>query len=139
MKILVDTNVLVDYIVCRKPYSDDAENIMLLCKNNQVKGCIAAHTVMNLFYILRKEMSVEERKHLLLYISEFMEISGIDRYKIKNALSNNSFKDVEDCLQLECAKDFSADYIVTRNIKDFLKSDIPAILPDDFLKMFNNK
>lgn len=139
MKILVDTNILVDYIVCRKPYSDDAENIMLLCKNNQVKGCIAAHTVMNLFYILRKEMSAEERKHLLLYISEFMEINGIDRYKIKNALNNSLFNDVEDCLQMECAKDFSADYIVTRNIKDFQNSDIPAILPDDFLKLFNNK
>lgn len=134
MKILIDTNVLIDYLMRRVPYSDDAEKIMFLCKNMQVKGCMAAHSVMNILYILRKEMTLDEQKKFLLYLSEFIEIIGIDRRKILYVLNDYLFSDVEDCLQTECAKDFSADYIVTRNIKDFENSAVPAILPEEFLK-----
>ena len=134
MRILIDTNVLIDYILRREPYTDDAEKIIFLCKNMQIEGCIAAHSVMNIFYILRKLMTLEKRKKFLNHISEFIEIVGIDRRKIMSAVNNDQFTDVEDCLQSECAKEFSADYIVTRNVKDFQNSTIPAISPDDFLK-----
>ena len=137
MKILIDTNVLIDYLMRRTPYSDDAEKIIILCKNMQVRGCMAAHSVINILYILRKEMTLEEQKKLLLYLSEFIEIVGIDRRKIINVLTDGLFADVEDCLQAECAKDFSADYIVTRNVKDFQNSAIPAVLPDEFLERAN--
>ena len=86
MGILVDTNVLIDYILRREPYTDDAEKIIFLCKNMQVEGCIAAHSVMNIFYILRKIMPLEKRKEFLNYISEFMEIVRIDSRKIINAV-----------------------------------------------------
>lgn len=135
MKILIDTNVLIDYIMRRVPYSDDAEKIIYLCKNMQVKGCMAAHSVMNILYILRKEMTLAETKTFILCLTEFIEIVGIDRKKIINILTDDSFSDVEDCLQYECAKAFEADYIVTRNIKDFENSLIPAILPNDFIKL----
>ena len=71
------------------------------------------------------------------YISEFIEIVGIDRRKIINAVNNDLFTDVEDCLQTECAKEFSADYIITRNVKDFQNSSVTAISPDEFLKKVN--
>lgn len=135
MKILIDTNVLIDYLMRRIPYSDDAEKLLFLCKNMQVKGCMAAHSVMNILYILRKEMTLAERKAFMLCLSEFIEIIGIDRKKIINILTDNSFADVEDCLQTECAKAFSADYIITRNTKDFASSSIPAVTPDEFIKM----
>ena len=138
MKILIDTNVLIDYLLQRKPYSEDAEKVLVLCKNNQINGCIASHTVMDIFYIVRKLMTVEERQEFFLAISVFIEIIGIDRNKIIKALKNESFSDVEDCLQMECAKAFSADYIVTRNVKDFQNSPIPAITPDAFLRIMQN-
>lgn len=137
MKILIDTNVLIDYILRREPYTDDAEKIIFLCKNMQIEGCIAAHSIMNIFYILRKLMTLEKRKKFLNYISEFIEIIGIDRRKIISAVNNDQFTDVEDCLQTECAKEFSANYIVTRNVKDFQNSTVPAISPDEFLKKVN--
>ena len=137
MRILIDTNVLIDYILRREPYTGDAEKIIFLCKNMQIEGCIAAHSVMNIFYILRKLMTLEKRKKFLNNISEFIEIVGIDRSKIINAVNNDRFTDVEDCLQTECAREFSADYIVTRNVKDFQNSTIPAISPDEFLKKVN--
>lgn len=134
MKILIDTNVLIDYLMRRVPYSDNAEKIIFLCKNMQIKGCMAAHSVMNILYILCKEMTLSERKSIILCLAEFIEIVGIDRKKIINVLNDELFDDVEDCLQTECAKAFTADYIVTRNIKGFENSAVPVILPDEFLK-----
>ena len=136
MKILVDTNILIDYVAKRDPFTENARSVLLLCMEKQVDGCIAAHSVMNAFYILRKELSDAERKNFLLDMCSFLAVIGIDKSKIVSALRNESFSDVEDCLQAECAAAFSADYIVTRNIKDFVNSEIPAIMPDKFLEMF---
>ncbi|MEE3334053.1 MAG: PIN domain-containing protein [Ruminococcus sp.] len=135
MRVLIDTNVLLDYIANRAPYADAAEQIIILCKDNKIEGGIAAHSMMNIFYILRKNMSVSERKDILFYLSQITEIIGIDKQKILNSIGNDDFSDFEDCLQAECAKSFSANWIVTRNIKDFESSVIKAITPDEFLKI----
>ena len=135
MKILIDTNVLIDYILKREPYTESAEKILFLCKNRKIDGCIAAHSVMNMFYILRKEMTVNEIRLFIVSLSKVTDIIGVDKPKIFRAIVNENFKDFEDCVQMECAKEFSADYIVTRNIKDFQNSVIKPIMPDEFLKM----
>ena len=57
----------------------------------------------------------------------------------KTALKNESFIDFEDCLQLECAKSTQVDYIITRNVKDFVQSDIIVLSPDEFLSKTNNE
>ncbi len=133
MKILIDTNVLIDYILKREPYTESAEKILFLCKNRKIDGCIAAHSVMNMFYILRKEMTVNEIRLFIVSLSKVTDIIGVDKPKIFRAIVNENFKDFEDCVQMECAKEFCADYIVTRNIKDFQNSVIKPILPDEFL------
>lgn len=135
MKVLIDTNVLIDYISKREPYFNSANSIMMFCSDDVLDGCIAAHSIMDAFYITRKEYTIEERKSILSRICLIVDVVGIDSVKIMNALNNNDFSDVEDCLQMECAKEFSSDYIVTRNVKDFEHSSIPAILPEDFLKL----
>lgn len=133
MKILIDTNVLIDYILKREPYTESAEKILFLCKNRKIDGCIGAHSVMNMFYILRKEMTVNEIRLFIVSLSKVTDIIGVDKPKIFRAIVNENFKDFEDCVQMECAKEFCADYIVTRNIKDFQNSVIKPILPDEFL------
>ena len=133
MKILIDTNILIDYILKREPYTESAEKILFLCKNRKIDGCIAAHSVMNMFYILRKEMTVNEIRLFIVSLSKVTDIIGVDKPKIFRAIVNENFKDFEDCVQMECAKEFCADYIVTRNIKDFQNSVIKPILPDEFL------
>jgi hypothetical protein len=65
----------------------------------------------------------------------FIEIAGIQKSHLVDALNNEVFDDMEDCLQTECARSVNADYVITRNIKDFSVSSIPAILPEDFLKI----
>lgn len=76
---------------------------------------------------------------MLLGLCDFMEIAGIEKQQLVEALTNEVFGDMEDCLQTECAKSAGADYIITRNMDDFTGSPIPAILPEDFLKKLDEE
>lgn len=138
MRVLLDTNVILDQISLRQPFVNDSNRIINLCTDRQIEGFIAAHSVTNIFYILRHEMSLEERRKVLIGFCSLLTVVGIDKEKLVAALENEDFSDVEDCLQTECAKSCGADYIVTRNVKDFQNSVIPAIMPDEFLKLINN-
>ena len=69
---------------------------------------------------------------------DFLEIANANHKAVKRALLRNDFNDFEDCLQDECTKQVFADYIITRNISDFLTSEIPAISPSDFLEEWKN-
>lgn len=135
IRILVDTNVLLDYLLCREPYDQGAKDIVMVCKQKKVLGCIAAHSISNMFFILRKVFSIEERRRLLRNLCELFAVEGIDETKILEALNNEKFSDFEDCLQMECAIAFQADYIVTRNGDDFKGSSIPCIEPNEFCKL----
>lgn len=97
---------------------------------------LAAHTVSNLFYILRKNFSALQRKEILISLCRIFEISDINKEKIIAALTNNNFSDFEDCLQMECALEVGADYIITRNISVFTNSKISVLEPTDFLERF---
>ena len=127
LRILVDTNILLDYLLCREPYDKAARDIVIACKQRDVLGCIAAHSISNMFFILRKVFSIEERRSLLRNLCELFAVEGIDKTKILEALAN--------CLQMECAIAFRADYIVTRNCDDFKGSRIPCIEPEKFCKL----
>ena len=132
MKILVDTNILIDWVSHRDNYQN-AREIVYLCANRTVEGCIAAHSVTNMFYILRKNLGLSERKTVFDTISRIFTIVPVDEPKLRAAVNNADFKDFEDCLQMECAKEFGAEYIVTRNVSDFINSSIIAVEPMDFL------
>lgn len=135
MVVLIDTNVLLDFLLGRDPYFSNADKIIKLCAEQKIQGFMAAHSIPNMFYILRKDMSVETRREVLLNLCDILAIQAIDSVKVIAALKNSAFIDLEDCLQSDCAEEIKADYIVTRNIKDFEISEIPAILPEDFLKL----
>ena len=134
-KILIDTNVLLDYLVEREPFYEDAKNVVLTCTEGNTRGCIAAHSIPNMFFILRKQFSSEERRQLLSNLCEIFDVEGIDKAKLLSGLANEKFSDFEDCLQMECAKNYGAEYIVTRNVSDYSLSDIKAILPSEYLKL----
>ena len=135
MVLLIDTNVILDYMTNREPYAEGAHKILRCCAEKRVKGYIAVHSITNIFYILRKHISSPERKKMLLDLCELVEICGLQKTHVTNALANEEFDDLEDCIQAECAKTIQADYIVTRNVRDFAHSPILAIPPDEFLKI----
>jgi len=133
MVVLIDTNIILDYLLTRQPFLDNADKVLNLCLQQKCNGYIAAHSVTNIFYILRKDFSASERKKMLIELCEFIEVAGIQQKQIIDALINEDFDDLEDRLQVECARMVNADYIVTRDITDFSASPISAILPEDFL------
>jgi predicted nucleic acid-binding protein len=134
MLILVDTNVLLDYIMARGPFKESAERIMKALISGEVDGRVAAHSIANLFYILRKMYTIDERRDILGTLCRLIPVVGIDGNMIDEALSNKKFSDFEDCLQMECAKAAGAKFIVTRNLADFQGSDVEAISPEDFVR-----
>ena len=136
MRALIDTNVLVDYVSRREPYYEDARKIADASKELLFEGCIAAHSIPDIYYILRKTMPAHERRVALRIVCQIFEVVALDEGKLLGALSDEGFTDFEDCLQSLCASDFHADYIVTRNPKDFAHSAIPAVTPDEFCKRF---
>jgi len=138
MVILIDTNIILDYLLTRQPFMDNADKVLNLCLQQKCNGYIAAHSVTNIFFILRKNFSVSKRKEMLIELCEFIEVAGIQKKQVIDALVNEDFDDLEDRLQVECARMVNADYIITRNITDFSASPIPAILPEDLLKKITN-
>ncbi len=135
MVILIDTNVIMDFLIQREPYAQDAIKIVNLCYTKKLNGYLAAHTISNLFYILRKELSGSQRREVLGALCTIFGIVGIDKIKIFSALQNEAFDDFEDCLQEECALEIGADYIITRNPLDFVNSRTAVIEPKDFLEL----
>ena len=135
MLILIDTNVLLDVIARREPYVIFSEKVIDLCRQEVINGAIAGHSVLNAMYVLRKNFTLTERKEIFLSLCEFLYVESVDFGKIVQALKDDNFSDFEDCLQMQCALSLHADYIVTRNVKDFAASEIPAITPEEFLKI----
>lgn len=134
-RILIDTNVLLDYLLEREPFFEDAKKVILLCIDGKVKGCIAAHSISNMYFILRKDYNAKERREVLLNLCKIFDVEGIDKVKLISGLVNEDFTDFEDCLQMECAKSYQADYIVTRNVSDYFTSEVRAITPKDYLEI----
>lgn len=134
-KILIDTNVLLDYLLEREPYFENAKQVVISCVEGKVKGCIAAHSIPNMFFILRKDFTAKERREILTNLCSIFDVEGIDKSKLLSGLSNEDFSDFEDCLQMECAKAYEAEYIVTRNVTDYATSEIKAIEPEEYLKL----
>lgn len=136
-KVLIDTNVLLDYLFEREPFFENAKQVIISCVDGDTKGCIAAHSISNMFFILRKDFTVKERREVLTNLCSIFAVEGIDKQKLLLGLANEEFSDFEDCLQMECAKAYEAEYIVTRNVSDYITSEIKAIEPEEYLKLQN--
>lgn len=135
MKILLDTNIILDVLLKREPHNKAAQTIITKCADREIMGCLAAHSIPNIFYVLRKEYSQEERRKFIRNLCEIFWISDLNAEKIISAIDNEQFLDFEDCLQEECAVAETVDYIVTRNLADYKQSRVKVIEPDEFVKL----
>lgn len=135
MKILVDTNILLDYFMKREPFYKSAEKVYEMCAS-EIEGFVASHTLSNLHYILHAQAKFDDAK-CRMAVSDVLDVFSLVSFSKQNAydaVNDFSIGDFEDALQIECAKTCRANYIVTRNVTDFKNSSVPAILPNDFLK-----
>ncbi|MCI8943764.1 PIN domain-containing protein [Oscillospiraceae bacterium 50-16] len=134
MVVLIDTNVALDFLTVRQPFYQSAKAILKACASDNVQGYIAFHSLPNIFYILRKSYTDEDRRSMLEKLCLILRVTGASHERVCDAISRGEFSDFEDCLQDECAQEVSADYIVTRNVDDFNHSRVQAITPEEFLQ-----
>lgn len=138
IQALIDTNIVLDWLIYREPFGENGKYIMEQCIFGEVDGYLTSHTLSDLFYILRKNFDVEKRKKLLLFLCERMNIIPEDKETIEKALNCEKWNDLEDGLQMQCAKNEDLDYIVTRNIKDFTASSVLPVLLGQFIEICKN-
>lgn len=115
MKILIDTNIILDLIQSREPFSENASKIINSCVKKENEGYISAHSLSDIFFILRKDKTVKERKALILNLCSFFTVIPEDKNFYTAVCQNNNWDDLEDGLQMKCADFEKLDYIVTRD------------------------
>jgi predicted nucleic acid-binding protein len=136
MNIFLDTDVIIDYITDRKPFSDKAEKIFALIENKKIKGHTSSLCFSNLYYLLRQQMTRTKALALLRNLAGLLNILKVDEDSIVQALSSE-FKDFEDAIQYYTAMDYKRiELIVTRNIKDYKYSSLAVMTPDTLLKTY---
>lgn len=130
-KIFVDTNVIVDLIANRQPFSKFAIELFSLAEEGKVKLFTSSHSIATTHYLLKKYIDEKELREILHNLLDFLQIIPIDINTIKKSLKSKH-KDFEDALQIITAYSIDKiDCIVTRNIKDFKNSEIPVLTPDE--------
>jgi len=136
-KIVIDTDVILDFFFDREPFSENAAKILSLCEKKVIAGFVTPVIISNVYYLLSqkgKQKKVIEKLKLLLTI---IDILIIDKNTILVAL-NSEFNDFEDALQNYTAElHGEINIIVTRNTKDYKKSALAIMHPEDLLKSIN--
>jgi predicted nucleic acid-binding protein len=137
MKVLIDTNVILDVLAKRPFFYSHAEKIFFLAAEEKIKALITASSVTDIYYLIRKHLkNSEEAKLTLLKLFTLFQIIDVTGDDCKKALELN-LTDYEDALLATCARREKVEYIITRNIKDFTSSPVPAILPDHFISTYS--
>ncbi len=133
MKVLIDTNIILD-VLCKRPdFYEDSAKVFKLCEVKRISGVISALSIPNIMYILRKELDSEKTKEILDNLSLIFSIADLKADDLKKA-ADMQFKDYEDAVQSACAARIKANYIITRNIGDFTMSKVAAIKPIELLE-----
>lgn len=132
-RVFVDTNIIVDLIADRQPFSKFAIEIFEKAERNEVQLFTSSHSIATTHYLLKKYLEEKKLRDVIYNVLEYVQIIAIDQDIIKKGLKSKH-KDFEDALQMLCAYNIEKlDYIVTRNIKDFKNSEIPVFPPDELL------
>jgi predicted nucleic acid-binding protein len=133
--LFVDTNVLIDFLADRKPFSIAAARLFTLSLSKKVKLYISAVSYNNIYYILRQSLPHKDTLHLLSELLEMTELVDVTK-NIIDAAVKSGFKDFEDAIQFHCALSINKiEIIVTRDTKDYKKSTIPVMTTVEVLNV----
>ena len=132
--VLIDTDVILDFFFDRHPFAEYSAQIIGLCETGKIKGFITPVIYSNVYYLLRKTANHEKVINHLKQLLMITDVLIMDKEVVSNAL-NSGFKDFEDSLQNFAAmKHGKIDVILTRNLKDFSKSEIGVLTPESYIK-----
>ena len=134
--LFIDTDIIIDFLTDRKPYSREAAIIFTLMDQKKLKGYASSLTFSNLYYVLRKIEPDKKALTKLDSISKILTALNVGDQNIRDAIESG-FPDFEDSIQYFCSLDCKkVEVIITRNTKDYKNSILPVMTPGDFLKSF---
>jgi predicted nucleic acid-binding protein len=133
MNVLLDSNIVLDHILNRVPFADNANDIISLAKQGKFTAFVSASALTDIYYITSKSLksqilALEELKCLL----QTVDIAAVTGAEIRRAI-DLAWPDFEDCVQFAAGENIQALYIITRDINGFSASVIPAVSPEKFI------
>ena len=131
MKALFDTNVILDLLLDREPFSGDAARCLSRVEAGEIEGWLCASTVTTLYYLVKKSAGARKARESITLLLSLFEIAPVNKIALQGALQM-PFKDFEDAVLHEAARLVNVDVIVTRNTVDFKHSSILVRLPVEF-------
>ena len=143
MKILLDTNVIVDVLQQREPWRQDGEDIFIAAAMNRITACVTAKQIADIHYLAKKLFKGQPHvdtlaKQVIGRLLNFMELEDTCAADCQTAMGidNNDF---EDAMLMACAVRESMDYIVTRNTAHFAGPSVPVVTPADFVRLLGKE
>ena len=136
-RVFLDTNVMLDFLGERKPFYDSIAKVATIAEKGNLTMVVSPISFATVNYLLSKYESDKIAKEKLRKFKIISEICSLDEQTIEKGL-NSSFKDFEDALQYFSATESNCELILSRNGKDFKKSLLPVMTPDEFLKSRDN-
>ena len=132
MTALIDANIVLDVLMDRAEFYADSSKIWKLCEVGQIDGYISTLTFANIVYIMRRQLDPDKISNLIRMLNLIFEFADFTASDMIRAAELN-WNDFEDAIQSVIAKRIGADYIITRNVRDFTKSEIMAFTPAELL------
>ncbi len=129
-KLFIDTNVVIDFLANREPFHKAAYKVFLMGGSEKARLYVSALSFTTIYYVLRKQYEAEHLLSLLRDLRLLVAVVATNDYIIEQALESN-FSDFEDAVQFYTAASVGADYIVTRNTKDYSHASISVVTPGE--------
>ena len=138
MKVLIDTNVILDVILKRQPSYDFSAKVLELADKG-VEEYISASAVTDIFYLAYRDLKDRDKViGLMKDVLEIAKIISVSEKEIFNAFDLN-WKDFEDAVQYSAALSNGIDIIVTRNMKGFSQAEVKICTPEEVIQFIDTK
>lgn len=131
-RLFFDTNVLLDHLLEREPFADDATELWSMAERREVTGCISAVSFNFVYYIVRHHAGERAARRAIKGLRDVFDIVEVDAPIIHQAIDSN-FTDFEDAIQHACAVRAKTTHLVTRDLPGFRRSEVPVAAPDAYL------
>ena len=136
MKVIVDTNVVLDVLLARQPFAPAAAKLFALAEQSRIDACVCATTVTTVDYLLSQSLPRNKAREAVRGLLTIFDVALVNRSVLERALAS-PMRDFEDAVLAEAGVLAGARIIVTRNARDFSRASLPVLTPQEFLVQFD--
>ncbi|MBI3159536.1 MAG: PIN domain-containing protein [Chloroflexi bacterium] len=125
---MFDLNVILDVLQARQPFVEDSGRSLAHAESGKIRGWVAAHSITTLHYLVSRDQSAQQAGMIITSLLQFLRVASVEQSTIEQALALG-YRDFEDAVQMICALQAKADYLTTRNPKDFQPAPVAVLQP----------